>query len=215
MLQLLLTSKWDLPMENMFPKQIANNYYIMRHGESKANEQGLIISNPKVGINGYGLTKTGKEQARKAAITSQLDSSTFIYSSNFARAKETAAIVSEVLNTAFPKTETDLRERWFGEFDFSSCDNYDKVWEYDVQFENHTAFGVESPAKVLMRMSSVIKRIEEKFCGISVLLISHGDPSQILLTAAAGYSTTMHRRLPHLQTAEIRPCFNSVIKENK
>ena len=39
----------------------------MRHGQSEANAQGIIVSDPKIGCFRYGLTALGREQAGAAA----------------------------------------------------------------------------------------------------------------------------------------------------
>ena len=44
-----------------------NTYLIMRHGQSEANAQGIIVSDPKIGCFRYGLTALGREQAGAAA----------------------------------------------------------------------------------------------------------------------------------------------------
>jgi broad specificity phosphatase PhoE len=47
--------------------QLANHYWLLRHGRSRANEAGLIVSNVRDGTGGkYGLAAAGVSQARAA-----------------------------------------------------------------------------------------------------------------------------------------------------
>jgi broad specificity phosphatase PhoE len=54
-------------------------------------------------------------------------------------------------------------------------------------------------------MLSLIKWVEQNYAGRQILLISHGDPLQILAARFVGMAPEMHRTLPIWQTAEIRP----------
>eukprot|EP00752_Nemacystus_decipiens_P006707 g6030.t1 len=75
---------------------LKNRYYALRHGQSVANMEGVISSNPKVGAVKHGLTSNGRSQARVAATAlievvgrERLDSLVFV-SSEFLRARQTA-----------------------------------------------------------------------------------------------------------------------------
>ena len=51
----------------MMAWQTKNHYLMVRHGESTANVQGLVVTDPAVGCAQYGLTEKGKYQAQQAA----------------------------------------------------------------------------------------------------------------------------------------------------
>ncbi|KAG5189023.1 histidine phosphatase superfamily [Tribonema minus] len=75
---------------------LQNRYFALRHGQSVANMEGIISSDPAVGTVKHGLTTSGKVQARVAATQlieavgrEALDDLIFI-SSDFTRARETA-----------------------------------------------------------------------------------------------------------------------------
>ena len=60
----------------------------MRHGQSEANVAGIIVSDPQIGCNQFGLTALGQQQVIKSASnTSKLNQDTLIISSDFLRAK--------------------------------------------------------------------------------------------------------------------------------
>jgi glucosyl-3-phosphoglycerate phosphatase len=185
-----------------------NTYFVMRHGRSKANEQEIILSNPEDGTTAYGLTEIGEQQAKASATDAKgkkiLDNETIILSSDFTRTKETAEIVREVLN-AKPITLTPkLRERYFGLWDKKHVSHYTDVWNNDKFDANHTKDDVESTADVRARTMSLITDLEKEYQGKTILLVSHGDALQILLTEFADIDSSQHRSLQHLETAEIR-----------
>jgi broad specificity phosphatase PhoE len=191
-------------------QQLRNMYFVMRHGKSLANNEEVINSNPEKGVNGYGLTEEGKEQAKKNAEHAQqegmLDENTVVFSSDFARARETAEIVSEVLGCEAPLFTPKLRERNFGDFEGTSNSNYEKVWEVDAERVSHEGSGIEEVSDVRERVLTLMGDLEETNDGKNILLVSHGDTLQILLTVFASREPYEHRSLPHLQTAEIRKC---------
>lgn len=185
---------------------LRNRFFVMRHGESEANQQGLIVSDPTVGIPRYGLSERGRTQARASiAGETRLDSDTLIHSSDFKRALETAQIVHEQLRCrAEIATHPALRERFFGEFDGTHHENYQTVWTADRCNANHTEHGVEAATAVMARVTGLIRELDSAWQGRSILLVAHGDVLQILQTAFAKQPAQQHRSLPHLETAEIR-----------
>jgi len=189
-------------------KSLKNNYFILRHGKSSANEEGIIISDPKNGILSYGLVEEGRQQvkasAKKAKEEKVLDKKTIIVSSDFSRALETAEITREVLGCGQVIVSTKLRERNFGDWEKTHNSNYQRVWDDDIKDANHKVNNDESAQEVLDRTSSLINDLEEEYTGKNILLISHGDALQILQTAFEKVSPSHHRTLRHLETAEIR-----------
>jgi glucosyl-3-phosphoglycerate phosphatase len=45
---------------------LKNRYFALRHGESKPNVLGIILSDPKSGTVDFGLSEKGKEQVKKS-----------------------------------------------------------------------------------------------------------------------------------------------------
>jgi broad specificity phosphatase PhoE len=182
-----------------------NHYFVMRHGESKANIAGIIIASPENGLKGdYGLTKRGFLQAEYAAAQSSLGATTIIYSSDFSRAQQTAETVAHVIGAALPQTVAALRERYFGAFETQSNTHYQDVWVDDSVDAAHQNNGVEAVDHVVERSTAFILELEKKFRDETILLVSHGDTLQILQTAFEKIDCRQHRSLSHLETAEIR-----------
>ncbi len=178
----------------------------MRHGQSEANIQGIIVSSPGAGTTSFGLTAVGREQAAQSIRASGI-APDIIYSSDFKRARETAEIVrDEILlsrGISPPLQPTPLlRERFFGDYDGLADSNYEKVWAKDARQEA-PGLNVELPSSVLTRCLELLNQFKHEAHG-TVLLVAHGDVCQILLAHAAGLDPSAHRSLPHMKTAEIR-----------
>ncbi len=185
-------------------RELRNIYYCMRHGRSAANEAGIILSSPEDGILAdWGLADGADEAIRWNIRESGLDGGVVIYSSPFSRTMQTAAIAAEVLGSALPTPAPELRERWFGDLERSSHENYRRVWEKDRLDVNNNEWSVESPIHVFERLRSFIRQTEREVQGKTVLLVSHGDPCDILLCAAGGRQLNMHME-EGMTTAEIR-----------
>jgi probable phosphoglycerate mutase len=185
---------------------LQNRYFLMRHGKSVANEEGIIISLIENGRSQYGLCEAGKEQISKSLQNqSFLDSDTIIVSSDFLRTKESAQLAAKILKTDAPKSSPLLRERFFGDYEKMGDSRYKLVWEKDKDNDENTCMNVESPKSVLGRFQSFIQEMESLYTHKKILILSHGDILQIGLTWPAGIAANQHRSLNHLETAEIRP----------
>ncbi len=178
----------------------------MRHGESEANRCGLIVSTPEKGIAGFGLTEKGREMTKESVSRGKFTSPiTRIISSDFRRAIETARIAADELETGEPELNFLLRERYFGILDEGDNSQYEKVWEEDRQNPDNSINNVESPREVARRIISLFEELEGRFEGEHILLVSHGDTLQIMQSIASGHPANLHRDIPHLHPAEIRP----------
>ena len=177
----------------------------MRHGESEANVDKIIVSDPAVGCDNYGLSQMGQQQVKKSAEGSLLKKETHIFCSDFLRAKETATIVQSIIqSTHVIEVTAALRERFFGELNGLPDSHYENVWSQDKKCADHQEYGVESANQVVTRASQLIQELENKYNDENVLLVAHGDVLQLLQTWFQGVPATEHRDLPHLVTAEIR-----------
>lgn len=186
-------------------RELKNHYYVMRHGESKANVARIIISTLENGLKeDYALSELGREQARVSAAGTRLGPNTIIFCSDFSRARETAEIVASVIGTQSPYIVAALRERYFGSFEGKSSAHYADIWAHDAHTGDHAEYGVESVNDNLKRTTAFILELEDKYDGEDILLVSHGDTLQILQTAFERVDAHKHRSLTHLETAEIR-----------
>mmetsp|Transcript_23621 Transcript_23621/g.49203 ORF Transcript_23621/g.49203 Transcript_23621/m.49203 type:complete len:226 (+) Transcript_23621:101-778(+) len=193
----------------LIPPNLKNRYYAMRHGNSEANQEGLISSNPDVATVKHGLSNLGVEQVAKSIegfIEREGAKDVRVFCSDFKRAAMTADMLAHSVGTV-ARRDIRIRERWFGNLDLGPDDKYDDVWERDEVDADQEWEEVESVNKVRERASELIREIEgdtgEGEEG-DVVVVAHGDVLQILMTAFDGVKGEEHRALKHLETAEIR-----------
>ena len=170
---------------------LKNHYYLLRHGQSTANVEGIISSARSLaGSTKHGLTLLGIEQGRNSApslidfIEQDLNDDdtistkeVYFYSSPFARAKETAeqCLAGMRANEVAKRIEElglkvnkevilndGLMERYFGRLDGTELLTYAYVWPVDMFDPTHTAFDVESVAAVTTRLRSTLLDIDSK-----------------------------------------------------
>ena len=186
-----------------------NSYLIMRHGQSEANVAGLIVSDPAIGCQRFGLTENGRLQVSNSAQGHSETAISQIICSDFLRTRQTAQLAAEVLGRPSPQLEVGLRERFFGCWEGLSDEHYQGVWQHDQTAEmsskeSVTADNVELVEQVLQRGLKVLEKLEQQYLDQVILLVSHGDMLQILRTAFVGKPAWQHRSLPHHQTGEIK-----------
>ena len=179
-----------------------NRYLLMRHGHSQANAQQKIISSPERGLTNYGLSEQGEQQLVDVLAQWRWPEPTRVVHSDFLRTTQTAARVAAAFALNMQKEER-VRERHFGELDGQTDSYYPEVWAFDAQSAVHTQWQVEPVSRVAARMCAALDALEQRFEGETVLVVSHGDPLQILLTALAGKPLTQHREQPALLPASI------------
>lgn len=96
-------SMYNMPMGKL---------YLVRHGESEGNKQGLLN-----GQNEVSLTNTGFEQALIAASQLYSSSITHVFTSKQLRARQTADCIINTFQNEFTRTENEaLNERDFGDY---------------------------------------------------------------------------------------------------
>jgi broad specificity phosphatase PhoE len=179
-----------------------NRYLLMRHGHSQANQQGVIVSSPERGIENFGLSEYGEQQLAQLVADWQWPVPTRVVHSDFLRTTQTAAHVAARFGLV-PSVDTRLRERHFGELEGQGDDRYPRIWALDAEDAEHRHYQVEALSGVASRMQAVIAAWEQQVSGETILLVSHGDPLQILLTALANKPLTQHREQPALLPASV------------
>ena len=209
---------------------LRHTFFALRHGQSLANVANIISSDPKISTVKHGLSGFGHEQAKEAGkhfaeqFHAENDASNeycgvAIFSSDFVRAKETAQHMADACKAAsipFYKNEgvtldENLRERNFGTLNGGSDDRYQDVWDVDITDPTHNEFGVESVYSVVERTTKLVLDKDEELSEASrgdekwkCILVAHGDVLQILQTGFKKMDGSLHRTLPHLETATVR-----------
>ncbi|KAH9290658.1 hypothetical protein KI387_034775, partial [Taxus chinensis] len=108
-----------------------NKYWVLRHGRSIPNQNGLIVSSLENGVlPEYGLATDGILQANAAG-------------------------------DLFLKATDELRERYFGpRLELQSHDHYPEIWALDERDPFSRPEGGESVADVASRLSTIVPKIE-------------------------------------------------------
>ncbi|WP_114854277.1 histidine phosphatase family protein [Brachybacterium sp. YJGR34] len=190
--------------------------WVLRHGESTANVEGLIVSTPGPrAFTEVGLTPRGREQARRSAREAReqgLGPGTVVVTSDYARARETAEEFARGIGAAAPRVDPRLRERSFGAHDEGPADAYEQVWAVDRARGEHRD-RVEPVRQVAERVLEVLREADGTIGDAAdadvagaapVVLVAHGDVLQIALALGADRDPHDHREVPHLANAEFR-----------
>jgi isoleucyl-tRNA synthetase len=171
-----------------FSKKSGNKYFVMRHGGTEGNQREIVSY--KNQSNDH-LTPKGKEQAALSASQLKNDKIDLIFTSTFARTKETADIVAKSLGLSPENIIEDERliEVNPGEFDGKDWNEYHKtMYSLGTDWFTHTMPGGESMNDVRKRMGEFIYEIEEKYKDKNILIVTHGGPAWILYVASGLYS---------------------------
>ncbi len=151
--------------------------YLIRHGESEANERDVFL-----GHYNMNLTKRGKEQAAITAdyLINQVKQLNAIYSSDLDRAYQTAKCTSERFNVPIIKNEK-LREIDAGLWDnLSFTELADRFTEsYRTWNENlgiARCDGGESVAELQQRIVSEVEQIAKKHKNGTIFIFTHATP---------------------------------------
>ncbi len=163
--------------------KLHNTYYGLRHGESYANLSRIIVSNPAIGINKYGLTSKGREQVLNSVLNANLPSTTVIVSSDFKRTRESAEIAAALLGVRHIIFNKKLRERFMGELEGKSITYYRDIWKADMAKSRQLACKAESIYDILARLTLLLEELEQAYKNRKILLVSHGDVLKVLSAA--------------------------------
>jgi len=164
------------------------NIYIVRHGESEANVNRLVLcKKPDYAIN---LTPKGEVQAQEAGkiLTCKIGTAPIAcYSSPFFRAKQTlfnikkAFVPSKVLWTY---EDIRLREQEYGNFQKEDMSDYERERLAYGSFFYRFPLG-ESGGDVYNRCSGFLETLYRDFnkpnCPDDIVIVSHGFTIRVLL----------------------------------
>lgn len=138
-------------------------FIAMRHGESEANVR-AIFSNAR---DKYPLTERGMDQVRESAEQLSGLGLDGIISSPILRARQTAQIVSEILDLSV-ETDERLRE--------TDLDNLDEKPLREMASMDRITYGIESWKSQLNRIMECISSMDGSY-----ILVSHALPIRILM----------------------------------
>ena len=158
--------------------------YMVRHGQSKANDLNLFL-----GHGDLDLTEKGLTQAKTTAKFLSALPIDVIYSSDLLRAYNTALETAKLVNLPVIK-DTGLREIDCGKWDFQPFDELRKKYKesFDVWLNNVAEArcdGGESVAELQDRIVKTVNKIVKENPDKTVLIFSHATA----ILCFAGYCT--------------------------
>jgi broad specificity phosphatase PhoE len=143
---------------------------LVRHGETDWNADGRLQGQTDRPLNDF-----GRRQARQLAADLEGDELEAIYSSDLARARETAEIVGERIGLRVV-LDSDLREKDWGTWEGLTAAERDRV-----------EFVGESTRAHQERTLRALRRIAERHPGQGhVLVVTHGGSMRRVQTATLG-----------------------------
>jgi broad specificity phosphatase PhoE len=144
---------------------------LVRHGETDWNADGRLQGHTDRSLNDYGRRQA--QQLAEALGAEKLDA---IYSSDLARARETAEIVAERLGLSVV-LDPDLREKDWG------------TWEGLTSTERLHIELVGEPVEAHQkRMLGALERIAARHPHGRVLVVTHGGSMRRVQTVALGFA---------------------------
>lgn len=156
-----------------------NKLFLVRHGEAENNVQEIINSDLNNDI--YHLTEKGRWQIGKLAEELKEQKIDLIFCSPILRTKETAQILAEILGL---DVVADKRLIEFGQGRLSDKTHSEFVsvfpnWPEEIKNEREK-HGVESEEAAQKRLKEFVDELNDKYQNRNIIVISHGDPLQIL-----------------------------------
>lgn len=136
---------------------------LIRHGESEANIRGILSDE----LNHYSLTDNGRKQAERIGHTLDGYHIDGIFSSPVLRARETAGIISKILNVRV-EIDNGLRESGLGDLNGKPFRS--------LPFGGREEFGMEPWSSLTERMSGTVDKHEGSY-----VYVSHALPIRALV----------------------------------
>lgn len=171
------------------------NIYVLRHGQTDWNKEGIILSRENIPLN-----ETGINQAMDASqIVENLDYD-LIISSPLIRTLQTAEIVNKKRNKKIIIDER-LIERDAGTL--SGRNGKDEIfkdyWNLDAHFE-----GLENLDELFARVSNFMDEIKEKYKDKNLLIVTHNGVCRGIKIYCEGYPKTRNIAKLGQDNCEIR-----------
>ncbi len=151
---------------------------LTRHGETAWNAIGRLQGHTDIVLN-----ETGRAQARAIAHSLARGDVTEVWTSDLSRARETGAIIAELLGLPPPQIDPELRERAYGVFEGLTRDEcqtrHPEAWQA-WQVARRAPPGGEPPELATARIHRALERLALT-AGGPALVVSHGGVMRLWL----------------------------------
>lgn len=168
--------------------------YLVRHGETEWNTDGRFQ-----GQRDTPLSETGRDQARRTARALAGRHFDAVYTSDLARAADTAACIAALHDLA-PIPDARLREVFFGEWEGLSLAEVTERWPEIVAAWRADSLrtrppGAETVQQMLERVSAFMDAVCRRYPDGELCIVGHGGSLRGLLVHALGGDPALYRRL--------------------
>ena len=158
---------------------------LLRHGETAWNVERRIQGHLDAPLNQH-----GRWQARRLGLALQAEDLGAVYSSDLARASDTAEAVAQACGLPV-QTDPALRERGFGRFEGLTYDEIERGWPEDSlrwrqREPGFCVGGGESLTAFSVRCVAAVTRCAVDHPGQAIAVVAHGGVLDCLYRAAAG-----------------------------
>jgi len=159
-----------------FRYKLPMKLYLVRHGETEANTQGIIQ-----GQSDTRLTPRGVRQAQELGKRLNNEAIDAIFSSDLGRARETSAEINHYLDLPI-RFLPELRERHFGEFQGTSFPGFKTMLsEQGLDFYHYRPPGGESLSDLEARVRSCLMTLVATHHGKSIVVSCHGGTNSMFI----------------------------------
>lgn len=174
---------------------MATKIYLIRHGESVANQEDVFL-----GHTDLDLTEKGRRQAEKTAVFLKEIPVDVIYSSDLKRAYHTALATAEAKGLPVI-TDRELREIYAGDWENKSFKELMEEFceSFDLWIENiGSAYcdNGETVKELQKRFVNAVERIAKENDGKTVLIFTHATPVRVFGAYAAGLQEERMKEIP-------------------
>ena len=157
------------------------NIYVVRHGKTIMNEQGLIQGTINISLSELGIKQANETKESLKDIIFDL-----CISSPLKRAVETAKIIVD--NKCKIITDDRLLERVMGTYEGKKHTEYAKSNYWDLKLDSSNN-GVEKVSELFKRVDAFLKYVKTLNCK-NVLLVSHAATIRVIHYIINGYNET-------------------------
>lgn len=161
-------------------------FCIVRHGQTDWNLEGRYQGQSDVSLN-----PTGYAQAQALAQRLRNERFDAIYSSDLARARETASAIADFHAGLSVQVDIRLREinqgQWEGVLVETIRAHYAELWQqHSSDPANLRAPGGETVGEVMQQVSAALDEIADRYPAGRVLIVSHGLALATILCQVRG-----------------------------
>lgn len=182
----------------------ATRILVIRHGETAWNLDTRIQGQLDIPLN-----DTGRWQARRMALALASEPVHAVYSSDLARALETASILSQhhpgLLGRA-PQVQQQLRERCFGALEGQTWADIENNFPQEAarwrkREPEWAPQGGETLLQLRQRVAQILSRLAQRHLGEQIVLVAHGGVLDAIYRLATGVDISAPRNWPLTNTA--------------